>query len=405
MAVDAPKNVFKNPVACASAFGRFFYAVGSTVYFSQVLQSSNDAGRCYQQNDPTSSEIPDLLDTDGGVIELEDSRRIKAITPFRSGILVFAGNGVWFIFNPDGGFKATAYNVDKITERGLDSVKSIVTSQTDVYYFSSNGIVRIAISDLNNPTAIDITENSIRSHFLEFYAGQEAQGIYDAGKHQCNWWLPAKAGRGLIYDVQLEAFYPQKQANTDYNIISPFTIVNAAYYPSTLESESSLSYSFASPKSKDFKDFGTDQSAYLITGYETLGKFANKKSASQAKVFFRKTETSITGYTDGSYTFDAPSSCLFQSRWDFDNTNAYSKFVGKNSTGGKGKKMQLYKPMQRGFTPDAYPYTFDTGESLISQKFTIRGNGDAVQFMFEAEAEKDMQLLGYSVNYTMRSKM
>jgi hypothetical protein len=67
--------------------------------------------------------------------------------------------------------------------------------------------------------------------------------------------------------------------------------------------------------------------------------------------------------------------------------------------------MQLYKPMQRGFIPDAYPYVFDTGESVLSKKFNIRGNGDAVQFVFQTEPEKDMQLLGYSVGYTMRARM
>jgi len=42
---------------------------------------------------------------------------------------------------------------------------------------------------------------------------------------------------------------------------------------------------------------------------------------------------------------------------------------------------------------------------LLSKKFNIRGNGDAVQFVFEAETAKDMKLLGYSVNYTMRGRM
>jgi len=153
-----------------------------------------------------------------------------------------------------------------------------------------------------------------------------------------------------------------------------------------------------------FQDFGTDQNAYLVTGFETLGKFSNKKAVSQARVFFRKTETTITDYVDG-YVFDKPSSCLFQSRWDFDNSNAYGKNTGVLDGVGRGQAMQLYKPMQRGFIPDAYPYTFDTGEALISKKFNIRGNGDAVQFVFQTEPQKDMQLLGYSVSYTMRGRM
>ena len=61
--------------------------------------------------------------------------------------------------------------------------------------------------------------------------------------------------------------------------------------------------------------------------------------------------------------------------------------------------------MRRGFIPDAFPWAFDTGESVIKKRTNIRGRGDAVQFRFEAQAEKDLQMLGYSVNYSMRGKM
>ena len=407
MAVNTPKRNYKNPVACTSAFGRFFYAVDSIIYYSQVLVSPNDAGRCYQSNDPTSAEIPDLLDTDGGVLELEDTRNIKAMKAYRSGIIVFAGNGIWYISNPDGGFKATAYNVQKITDRGIESTKSIIEGQNVVYYFSNNGIMMLQANEFNNLQVMDITEDTIRSHFLANLAGRKAEGLYDEGKKQCMWWIPETEGKGLIYDTRLQAFYPQQLASTTTYLKSPFSIENATYYPcgTLAEDTLSLDYNFANTINRQFQDFGEDQSAYLITGFETLGKFSNKKGISQAKVFFRKTETQVTGYTDNTYTYDFPSSCLFQARWDFDSTDAYGKFSGLLPSGGKGKEMQLYKPMQRGFIPTEYPYTFDTGESLISKKFNIRGNGDAVQFVFRTEAQKDLQLLGYSVNYTMRGKM
>lgn len=407
MAVNTPKRNYKNPVACTSAFGRFFYAVDSFVYYSQVLISPNDTGRCYQSNDPTSSEMPDLLDTDGGVLELEDSRNIKAMKAFRSGVIVFAGNGVWYISNSEGGFTATAYNVQKISDRGIESTKSIVEGQNVVYYFANNGIMALTANEFNNLQVTDISEERMRSYFLANYAGKRMEGIYDEGQKQCIWWTPEIGGEGLVFDTRLGAFYPQKSASTDTYLKSPFSIENAVYYPSAVLAGDTLSvdYNFSNTRNRQFKDFGEDQTAFLISGFETLGKFANKKSINQAKVYFRKTETEITAYTDNTYVYDYPSSCLFQARWDFDNTSAFGKFMGVLPSGGKGKEMQLYKPMQRGFIPDAYPYTFDTGESLISKKFNIRGNGDSVQFVFRTEAEKDLQLLGYSVNFTMRGKM
>tara|TARA_R110002124_G_scaffold23673_5_gene87510 strand:+ start:11605 stop:12822 length:1218 start_codon:yes stop_codon:yes gene_type:complete len=405
MAVDSPKKNFKNPTSCASAFGRFFYAVDSMVYFTQIVETDSDVGRCYQQNDPTSSEFPDLLDTDGGVIELEDTQRIKAMQSYSSGVLIFAGNGVWYIYNPDGGFKATSFNVEKITDRGIDSAKSIVVADNNIYYFSNNAIMQIAVNQFNTADATDITETSIRSYYLSTLAGEGAQGVYNSGTKQCEWWLPKTQGAGLVLDTTVGAFYPQKQSSASYKLRMPFTIANALYYPSSLQTDTNVTYSFSSRVNRVFKDFGTDQEAYLVTGYETLGKFSNKKAVSQAKVFFRKTETTITGYEADSYVFDYPSACLFQARWDFDKSAAYGKYTGILNGEGRGKAMQLYKPMQRGFIPDDYPYTFDTGESLISKKFNIRGNGDAVQFVFQAEPEKDMQLLGYSVGYTMRGRM
>lgn len=405
MAVDSPKKNFKNPTSCASAFGRFFYAVDSMVYFTQIVETDSDVGRCYQQNDPTSSEFPDLLDTDGGVIELEDTQRIKAMQSYSSGVLIFAGNGVWYIYNPDGGFKATSFNVEKITDRGIDSAKSIVVADNNIYYFSNNAIMQISVNQFNTADATDITETSIRSYYLSTLAGEGAQGVYNSGTKQCEWWLPKTQGAGLVLDTTVGAFYPQKQSSASYKLRMPFTIANALYYPSSLQTDTNVTYSFSSRVNRVFKDFGTDQEAYLVTGYETLGKFSNKKAVSQAKVFFRKTETTITGYEADSYVFDYPSACLFQARWDFDKSAAYGKYTGILNGEGRCRAMQLYKPMQRGFIPDVYPYTFDTGESLISKKFNIRGNGDAVQFVFQAEPEKDMQLLGYSVGYTMRGRM
>jgi hypothetical protein len=406
MAVDAPKTNIKNPNCCASAFGRIFYAVDSTVMYSQVIVTPSQAGNCYQNNDPTSETIPDLLDTDGGVIPLEDSINIKAIRPFKSGILVFADNGLWYIYNADGGFKATGFNIAKVSERGVVDVRSIVAAEGSIFYFSNNGIMQVQGTEFDVLNAVDIASQTIRSFFISEYAGKSAHSVYNEVDKQVVWWIPDSNSVGLVLDLEIGAFYPQKQSNPLYKAARPFKVNNAVLYPFYVSGATNISYSLAQPINTIFEDFGTDIPAFVVSGYETLGKFANKKSIQQAKVFFKKTETLITGYTNGAYVFDKPSSCLFQARWDFDNSDVYSKWTGVTPlAAGKGKVMQLYKPLQRGFIPDAYPYTFATGESLISKKFNIRGNGDAVQFVFEAEPLKDMKLLGYSVNYTMRGRM
>ena len=408
MAVKSPETNYENPDCCTSAFGRIFYAGGSLIYFSQVLTTAKDAGRCYQNNDPTSEDIPDLLDTDGGVVTLEESVKIKALKQFKSGVLVFATNGVWYIYNPDGGFKATAFNVAKVSERGIENPRSIVEAEGSVYYFSNNGIMMIAASEFDVLQSQDITEQTIRGYFLKTHAGRGAQGVYDEPSKQIVWWNPDLESKGLILDVELGAFFPQQQSADPWSIARPFKVANSVFYPAWRQDDENnrISYAISQPTSDTFEDFQFTIDAYMVSGWETLGKFANRKRANMVKVYFRKTETKITGYDNGEYVFDKPSGCLFQSRWDYDNSNAYNKWVGgtRNLSGG-GRRIQLYRPMQRGFIPDEFPYNFDTGESVVQKKISVRGSGDAVQFVFEAEPQKDMKILGYSVSFDMGARM
>lgn len=405
MAVSSPTNNFPIPCACASAFGRIFYASGSTVYFSQVLQSDNDVGRCYQNNDPTSSEIPDLLDTDGGVVFLEDSRNIKCMTPFRSGVLVFAGNGVWYISNPDGGFKATAYNLQKVTEFGITSVRSVVVAGDTVYYFSPNGVMQIVANEFDVLKAEDITEQSIRSYYLRIFSGRQVSGVYDSKNQQCIWWPRVEGQSAIIYDMRLDAWYPQASSGTGTRIERPFKIENAIYFPSEKTTGGVTSYNFAAMNDTTFKDFDVDQTAYIISGPEHLGKFAHKKSITQATFLMKKTETQVLDIVDGEYVFDSPSGCLFQARWNYPGSNAGNDLYGNTGASGTGREIQLYNPYNRFFVPDTYPADFDTGEMLLKRKLNIRGSGDMVQFVFKAEPEKDLQLLGYSVVYKMKGRM
>lgn len=406
MPIPEPKIKLKNPNCCTSAFGRIFYAYDSTVLFSQVLQSGKDAGRCYQNNDPTSEDIPDLLDTDGGVITLEESIRIKALRLFKSGVLVFSTNGVWYIYNPDGGFKATAFNVAKVSERGIESERSIVEAEGAIYYFSNNAVIAISASEFDVLQSQDVSSPKIRAYFLSNFAGRGAQGVFDSPKRQVVWWTTGLNPQGLVYDLDTQGFYPQAVESEDYRLSKPFTINNAVFYPAwrAVPSPEAVEYVPCQLTSGNFKDFGEDIDAFLISGYETLGKFSNSKRANTLKTFFKKTETEITGFEDGAYTFDYPSSCLFQARWDFDSSSAGNRWHG-DLTGGLGRTIQLYQPLQRGTIPDSYPYDFDTGESVISSKIRVRGSGSAVQFVFQTEPEKDMKLLGYSVSYDMGARM
>jgi len=400
MAINQPTTNIKNPNCCASAFGRIFYAVDSTVLYSQLLVSPKEAGRCYQDNDPTSEALSDLLATDGGIIPLEEAVGIKAIKPFKSGVLVFATNGVWYIYNSDGGFKATGFNIAKVSERGLESVRSVVEAEGSMYYFSNNGIMEIVATEFDVLNSVDISAQTVRSYFLTSLSGKNAHGVYDEAQKQIVWLVP-NFGQFLIYDLEVQAFYPQMQANDDYVSVRPFRINNAVLYPFYTQTATKLNYTVAQPKNASFEDFGENAPSFLVSGWETLGKFANSKKITRAKFYFNKTETEVLGYENGQYSYTKPSACYLQTRWDFDNSDAYSKWVGIVDGKGRGNINNIYLPNKRGFLPTSYPHTMNTGESLVSYTYGIRGKGDAVQFVFQTEPEKDLQLLGYSVSFSM----
>ena len=210
MAVNAPTQTFENPVACTSAFGRIFSGTGSTVYFSNVLVTSKEAGKCYQRNDPISEDIPDVLDTDGGYIFLDDALSIKSIKPFRSGVLIFARNGVWYIFNPDGGFKATAFNVTKVTERGIDSTRSIVEADGRMYFFSESGIISIFADEFDNLRGEDITEMSIRDYYVKNFLGKKTQGLTMSVRNRLYGGIQTKILKALFWILVLGLFTLKK---------------------------------------------------------------------------------------------------------------------------------------------------------------------------------------------------
>ena len=88
------------------------------VFFSQTIIGDDKFGSCFQEADPTSDEISDIIDTDGGTIQIPECSQILKIIPANASLLVFSDNGVWEIFGDTGGFLATEFQVSKISSNG-----------------------------------------------------------------------------------------------------------------------------------------------------------------------------------------------------------------------------------------------------------------------------------------------
>lgn len=381
-----------NPYSSAAAFGRMFYGLDNSILFSQVLiDDINALGRCYQRNDPTSSQISDLLATDGGEIPIQNAGRVLKIEEFLNGVICFCDKGVFYVYGQQSGFNATEYSIQKVTEFTLYSLQGSIRVGDKLFYVSESGVFLLQPNEFGELKANNITEQTINSHYEGFVTRDIVAG-YSITNKQVHF-VSRNLGTGLILDLRAEGWYPQQYEGIDKTF--PALIRKRATLMYLNDDSGTSVHNFATRTSRTFTDFGVAYDSFLLTQPESLGQFTRKQTAINLKALMEKTETEITGYTGTEYTFDYPSSCVFQAQWDFDNSGAYSKFT---------TPVELYKPMQRGFIPTSFPYDFDTGESVIENRINIRGTGKAVSFKFSANEGKDLRLMGYCVEWAQSAR-
>ncbi len=448
--IDPFEDILYRPKVCAFFAGRTWYAgmpssdLLGTVFFSQVLDNINKVGDCYQTNDPTSEVISDLEDDDGGTIEIPEAGEIVSLQPLGRGIMVFATNGVWFISGIDQGFKASNYAVDRVSDVGCVSGKSVVSVEGTVLYWSTSGIYVVSPTNSVEYKADNISEKNIKTFYqdIPILGKLYAEGSYNATSKTIYWLYSnsintsTSSGRFnkdtiLAFDTRLTSWYwfslntsvgvipvsieTTKETTTisnEYDLIAGVDTVIAntdnvvanvanvagtrktykilALHPVTSNNYSVTFADFdntrdSATKFKDWYSFNTtgfEQPAYFITGYNMGGNGPARSMAGQyLTVFMKRTETSFDSNTNPLNQ----SSCKMQSRWDFtDNT-----YPGKWAA-----EVEVYRQLRPYFTDPGS--TFDDGYPLVISKNKLRGRGKAVQFKFTAQAGRDMKIVGWT---------
>ena len=130
------------------------------------------------------------------------------------------------------------------------------------------------------------------------------------------------------------------------------------------------------------------------TGYEALDKPSNIKSAPYVSTHFNQTEENWVADGSGGLMLDLQSGCQMRAKWDWNNSTANGRW---------SPPQQAYR-FRRTFIPTiAEP--FDSGESVITTKNKMLGRGKALSIRFEQEAQKDMQIMGYTIQWSVKGKM
>lgn len=427
-AVDYPTGRFSTAATYA---GRVFYAgVDSRVYFTQLVEESPTFGNLYQVNDPTAEDFSDLLDTDGGWVNIPEAVGINRLHVFGSVLLVFAQNGVWRISGVDDVFRASEFSVYKVTSYGLAIKKSFVSGPNgQPFWWSYVGIHSVQVSQEGGMVEVNLSRDTIKT-FVDEISGNSktfVSGVYDALNNTVMWMYPNneetieyKLNNILLLDLDLGAFYPWKISDTA--LVSP-QVVGASFFlgrganevifsvvdedgnlvedgagntvvvtrtAGTLQSsavqflakDSTGSLTFAELTSDTFLDWGSaNYEAYAESAYNFVGDLGRKKISPYITVFMKQTETGWT--LDGDqYVPIRNSSLKVSAYWDFKKIPATAQ-------------QQAYRLKEPVAVDTGNLASFDYPSTVISTRLKLRGRGKVVKVRFEGEQGKDFNLIGW----------
>lgn len=378
---------------CASFNGRLFMAhnhstrLQERVYFSKIVAIPEDANKFYQEADPTSDAISDLVDTDGGYIRIAGMGTVLELVPYLESVIVIATNGVWEIGPGEKGFfSPVSYTVRQVTlEGGVGRHSSAVTPQ-GLFYWSASGINVLTEHQVTGKlVAQSVSLTTVQTLFtaISSTALSHVRGVFDIAENRLLWFYPEE-GQGplpghrpkvLALDLTLGAFYrwqfnPTVGPNF-FQVLYPLYQIQEADASKRLRvlvidedaNELHLAY-FAdtSGGATPYSDFGfNEQPTYLITGHEIAEDARKPRTTRYVHVYMEQLDDS---------------SCFVRGRWDFRTSGDSGKF---------SSSQQAYRPRAT--------------SALSIAKLALRGSGRALNLRFDAEENKRCNLQGWTVGY------
>lgn len=366
------------------------YSWSESIYFSQIIEKVEQFGRCHQVNDPTSSDLFDLLPTDGGVIRIQGCGQIFKLFPVQNGLLVFAANGIWFITGSQGiGFTANDYTVTKISGVQASNTTSFIDVQGWPIFWNDEGIYTVSPSQQGGGLTVN---NLALDTILSFYQNiplkskQYARGDYDPINYIVQWCYRSsnesstttryEFDRILCYNLRTQAFYPYSFSGTpkinDIKYIqspggstAPEPVFK--YLTSASNGAGSYNFTFSEEKETDYEDwdvYGTavDYDSYFITGYKLHGNAIAKHSPNYVHIY-------INNEVNGQYKI--------RGIWDYAIHTDSNRFSSEE-------------------TAEVTASTTNFGKAF--KRHRIRGHGKVLQFKVASVAGEPFDIHGWAVH-------
>jgi hypothetical protein len=395
---------YERPSNVAFYAGRAWYAgingldLNNTIFFSQIIEKNDQYGKCYQNNDPTSEDYPELLATDGGYVKIPDVATITHIGAYSNALLVFATNGVWAISGSNKQyFTANNYGVRKISGIGTSANLSFVDVKGLPVWWGESGIYTIKYDpNYDAYEVVSLTDDTIFSFINDIppYNRTFVKGVYHTDSEQVTWLyndtssLTANTvftyNKILRLNVLSKAFWPQTiSTSADLPVVRGIVLAKT---PSDLKTarvkyiveftETSVTdVTFAEQFSTDYLDWTSygvdgeiDYDSYFITGYMIDGQAQRFVQSNYVMVY-------MNSITD--------SSCFMQGIFDWTTNSSDGKF---------STAQQIYSPRVN-------------TQTLKHRRLKVRGKGKALQLHFYSETGKPFDIVGWSIWKTMNAAL
>ena len=374
--------------------------LSNVVAFSRVITSDKDWGKCYQENSPTSTFLRDLFPDDGGYIIIPECVRIIKIVGIGKFVVIFGTNGIWAIRGPDNGtFSATSFSVDRISYTGIPITRknSVVETGDAVLYLTET-----SVNSINTELIIeDVSEGKITKEIMRIgnkYIRLESSA-YDEHTKNVHWGFRED---GLFTEIILNTIKGVFTKNL-YDDVSYVKNCAKLKLPATANrGQDTFSVCYILPgdlfndtrflacTGEDFKDLDVNVDSFMISGFLHDEGVSRQRQSPYIYFYLKKTEDGFI--PDGQGGIDGvskESSCLIQSRWDWNDSPAGNKW---------GTPFQAYRHRRQYISTGLPNDPYNTGESMVVTRNKIPGRGRTMNIKIFTEPGKDLIFLGWSIS-------
>lgn len=410
----------ERPTVVAFHSGRVWYGgvnyqgFNARLYFSQVVTDATvgatQYANCYQKNDPTSQNFPELLSDDGGVLDVIDCGVIYKIMPVLNALVVFAANGTWSITGSQGvGFAANDFSISKISSVYNSSGTSFVDVEGLPVWWNFEGIWTVTLDpQTNSMRVISLTFSTIQSYFdtIPLECISLARGAYDPQQKTIQWLF-----RSTVSDTfaQKYVFDSLLSYNTVTKAFSPWSFDTTNVRINSIVNITGLSGSFAQASVTSSAGVNTVQSN---SGADNVVVFT--ATSDQVSFQFKYLCSFVSG-GNTQVTYADMLTVAYKDWTTFDATGQdYTSYfiTGFMTRGDAMRKWQTNYVMVWGNPSLASTFTiqgiddYDRLSSVATvvdladarpKRIKLRGHGLTKQFKISSSGSNPFDLIGWSV--------